>query len=483
MNRRGATAGARQGRAESSTPGQLPVSSRRPNSWAALTVLLAGTFLGTVNNNIVNVPLREIADSYGAPLSRGILVVIAFLLVFSVSMPVTGWLGDRLGRRRVFCWALVGLAVGALGAATAPTLPVLIAFRVVQGFATAAVLPTVMGLIADIFTVDRRARAIGAWAAVNGIGQAVGPPVGGLVSEWAGWRWVFVPIVPLALLTLAATFRLVPRDRGRHLPLDWRGAASLTLGAALLIAAATTVSLPHVPRAVPAVLAGVGLLSLGLYGWLATRTAHPFVALDLILESRFLRSCLAVFAQMFCLGATLVAVPLYLTGEGRASTAVAGLVVFALPASMAVLAPVSGFLTERLGPRWVIRSGLAVLAAAQVALGIYLAHRGHQTAALVAMLLVSGVGVALVQTPVAAGATRSPAGKVGAALGLFNLVRFAGSALGAAWVAIVLPHGALLVLFGVCAAVAVAGLAGTYAGPDPAPLDTRALEMSTTTSG
>lgn len=451
--------------------------------WAALTVLLSGTFLGTLNNNIVNVPLRRIADDFGAPLSRGILVVIAFLLVFAVSMPLTGWLGDRLGRRRVFCWALLGLTVGALGAATAPSLPVLIGFRVLQGLATAAVLPTVMGLIAEIFEPGVRPRALGLWAAVNGIGQAVGPPLGGFVSDWLSWRWAFAPIVPAALLTLVATFRLVPRDHGRAISLDWRGASSLTLGAALLIAAATVVSLPGVSWETAAGLAVGSIAALLLFVRFSARTRRPFVALDLIVESRFLRSCLAVFAQMFCLGATIVAVPLYLTGDAGRSTAFAGIVVFALPASMAVLAPVAGLLTERLGPRWVVRSGLLVLVLAQLGFGLYLADHARQTAALAALLLAAGVGVALVQTPVAASATQSPAGRSGVALGLFNLIRFTGSAMGAAWVAIVMPHDAMLLLFGVCAAMAAAGLAGTFAGEDPAPMTRRHVDLSARTSG
>jgi hypothetical protein len=90
--------------------------------------------------------------------------------------------------------------------------------------------------------------------------------------------------------------------------------------------------------------------------------------------------------------------------------------------------------------------------------------------------------VALIQTPAATGATTSPAGKVGAAIGLFNLIRFAGSALGAAWVAIVLPHDALLLLFAGCAAVALAGLAGTFAGPDPESVGAPIAEPSVTTS-
>lgn len=445
------------------------VAGHGTNSWAALVAMLCGTFLGTLNNNIVNVPLRDISQGYGVDPSQGVLVVVSFLLVFSVMMPLTGWLGDRLGRRRVFCWAMVGLTVGAIGAATAPSLAVLVAFRGVQGLATAAVLPTVMGLIADIFTPDRRARALGFWAAVNGIGQAVGPPVGGFIAAWVGWRWIFAPIVPGALLVLLATMRYVPHDPGRSITLDWRGAGSLTSGSALLIAAATMVAMPEVPRAYPVSLAVAGVALLVLFGWWATHRPNPFIAGRLIVESRFLRSCLAVFGQMFCLGTSLVAVPLYLTGEGGTTTAVAGLVVFTFPAAMAVLAPVSGLLTERYGPRWVVRGGLLTLVAGQVLLGWYLAGSGTAVGVIAALMLLSGVGVALVQTPVATSATRSPAGRSGAALGLFNLIRFSGSALGAAWVALVIPSNALLALFVVSAAVAVVGLVGTYVGDDPVP--------------
>lgn len=454
----------RQDTDQASEPGVTITSSR---SWLALVVMLCGTFLGTLNNNIVNVPLRDVAQEYGIPLSQGVLVVIAFLLVFAIAMPLTGWLGDRLGRRRVFSWAMVGLAVGALGAATAPSWGILVGFRAVQGLATAAVLPTVMGMIAEIFAPDRRARALGFWAAINGVGQAVGPPVGGFIAAWLGWRWIFAPIIPGSVLVLLFTFRFIPRDHGRPISLDWRGAATLTVGSGLLIAGATLVSTPGVPRGYPAVLSALGLLALVLFGWLAGRRANPFIAARLIVEARFLRSSLAVWAQMFCLGTTLVAVPLYLTGQGGASTAVTGLVVFAFPAAMALLAPLSGYLTERYGPRWVVRGGLLTLVVGQLLLGLYLGGHGIQIHTIAALMVLSGAGVAMVQTPVAAGATRSPAGRSGAALGLFNLIRFSGSALGAAWVALVIPSDALLLLFTACAVVAAAGILGTYLGEDP----------------
>jgi hypothetical protein len=134
-----------------------------------------------------------------------------------------------------------------------------------------------------------------------------------------------------------------------------------------------------------------------------------------------------------------------------------------------LLAPPVAALCHRWRPRLVLRSGLLTLAATDLAFGALVEAGTHALAVLVGVLIVTGVGVALVQTPSATGATQSPAGRLGPALGVFNMMRFAGSALGAAWVAIVYPHGTLFVLFAGAAVVAVLGFAVSFAGPDPAP--------------
>ncbi|SCL32665.1 Predicted arabinose efflux permease, MFS family [Micromonospora rhizosphaerae] len=439
---------------------------------AVLLTLLGATLLGTVINNALNVPLRDITGDLGVSLSSGVLVVSSFVLVLAAGMALSGWVGDRFGRRRTIIASLALMAVAMVGAALAPSLPVLVAMRALQGMACAAYPPAVMGMLATIYGPSQRARTMSAWAAANGIGQAVGPPLGGLLADLAGWRAIFWCLAPVAVILLVATVLLVPNDRGRATALHWPGAVSLTLGAALLMTAATAVPQPVVPAwlIVTLTVAGVGLLAVFVTS--SANAAAPIIRPRLIVESRFLRSTVAASAQMFCLAATLVAVPLYVTGTLGRTTAVTGLLVLALPAAMALLAPVVGLLSERGRPRWILRTGLVLLAAAELLLGLYAGTAARSTALLVALLLTVGVGVALVQTPSAAGATRSPAGRSGAALGLFNMMRFGGSALGAAWVAVVYPYGNLLLLFAGCATVALVGLVVSFVGPDPSPLDT-----------
>ncbi|UYP19274.1 MFS transporter [Rhodococcus sp. Z13] len=432
----------------------------------ALSALLAGTLVGTLTNNIINVPLPQILSHFDASLEDGALLAVGFLLTFAASMPLAGWVGDRFGRRRVYCLALLGTAVCAAGAATAPTLEILVAWRALGGFAAAAFAPAVMGLITWLFDANRRARAVGAWATVNGIGQAVGPSLGGFVAGTWGWRWVFVPLVPIALIGLAGTLRWIPAFPGRLLGLDAVGATTLTLGSAGIVLGLSMFGKSGTALSVPPAILAVSVLVLVWFVVHCLRAREPFVDVRLLVESRFARSAVAAFAQMFCLGTALLAVPLRLTATGT-STATAGMILFALPAVMALLAPVAGRTTDRIGARRVLRFGLVVLAASQIALAVGLAAPQPDPMWVTVTLAVSGLGIAAVQTPAAAGSTRSPVGAQGTGLGVFNLIRFGGSAVGAAWVTVALATWTAGIVFAVCAAVACLAFAATFLGPDP----------------
>lgn len=432
-----------------------------------LTTLLAATFLGTLVNYAVNVPLRSIAGYFHAPLSAGVLVVSSFVIVLAAGMTLSGWVGDRIGRKRVLVVALALMSAALAGAALSPSLPVLIAMRAVQGLACAAIPPAVMGVLSRAYPAGRGARAMGAWAGANGVGQAVGPPFGGLVAGALGWRFIFWLLALVTIVVMVAAARCLPADRGRVASLHWPGAVTLTLGSALLMTAATAVPEHILPVGAEVAAAGVAAACLAAFAWVSVRADHPLADPRLIVESRFLRSTIAACAQMFALSTVAVAVPLYLTGELGRSTAVAGALLFALPATMALSAPFIGALSDRTSPRLVLRAGLVLLASAALLLGLFTERGGRSLPALVGLLVAAGIGVALVQTPSAAGVTRAPAGRTGTALGLFNMMRFAGSAFGAAWVATLYPRGSFFLLFAGSAALLAGGLAVSFAGPSP----------------
>jgi MFS family permease len=440
--------------------------------------LLSATVLGTMCNNIVNVPLRSIASGLGAPVSAAVLLVSGFVLALAIFMPLTGWLGDRIGMRRTLLIALVLMAVAQVLAALAPTLGTLVVLRAVQGLACSAIPPMVMGLLNAYFP-DQRLQMMAAWAAANGVGQAFGPPIGGLVSDLLGWRMIFVLVAVASVLVLIVVGTSVPAVPARASRLDVRGAALLTGGVGLLLLAMTTIGQHHL-GAVAIVEAVAGALLLATYRVVSRGRADAMIPLAVLVESRFLRSTAAGFGQMFCLGTVLVALPLVFTGPLGLSTSSAGALFFVLPAVMAVGAPISSRLSTLLGPRKALRAGLVTIIAGAAVTGVVAGLSAHAfvTTALSALMVVLGLGMALVQTPAAAGATSSPAGAYGAAVGLFNMMRFSGSATAAAWVALVYPTGSMLLLFGVVAAVAGAALAISYAGPDPTPMPVAPLSRT-----
>jgi EmrB/QacA subfamily drug resistance transporter len=454
-----------------------PLSPRAAGRAWLLAALLGATVLGTISNNIVNVPLRQITADFGVPVTQGVLIASASVLVLAVAMPLTGWVSDRLGRRRTLVLALSVLLLGTVGATLAPSLTPMVISRALQGLGCAAVPVAVMGTLARTFPPERRNSVMGAWGAANGIGQAIGPPVGGFIADAFGWRAIFGALIPVTIGVLVLTLRVVPRDSGQQARIDWAGAGSLTVGVALLMTAVTAAPQPGVPPWVPAVGAALGLAALVVFVLTGLRRAHPFIDPRLLVEIRWLRSATGVFVQQCTLAAVLVGVPLYLTGVADLSVSATGLLIFSLPLVWAVLAPLVGLLADRVGPRPVLRTGLGVLLAVDVGLAIVLGNEVQRLVPILALLVAAGAGVALVQTPALTGATRSPAGQRGAGLGLFNMMRFVGAAVGTAAVAAAWPD-ALAWLFGGCAAVAVGGLVLSFLGREvadaPSPLPVRA---------
>ncbi|GAA5142809.1 MFS transporter [Pseudonocardia adelaidensis] len=447
-----------------------PVREPQVRLGLVATPLVVGTFASTIANTLVNVPLATIVADLDAPLRSGALVVIAFNTTCALMLPLGGWLGDRYGRRRLFLVAMAGVTIGAAGAVFAPNLAVLVAFRAVQGIGGALVLPNVLALLTSAAGPARRGRAVSWWAAANGAGQAAGPTVGGLLADTLGWRAVFVSIIPFALFAFAGGLRWVPRSPARPVRLEWRGALTLTVGVGLLLVVASAVS--PLGAGSPFVWGGggLGLLALLAFVLVERRQADPFIPLALLVQPRFMRSSVAALCQMFCLTATLVTVPLYLVARGEASSAAAGLVVVALPLAMTLLAPVAGLATERWSPRLALRLGLFALALAELALAVLLLG-GHPVGVpLVAAVTATGVGIAFTQTPATAGAARTA---IGAGLGLFNMLRFVGAALGGAVVAVVIADAAdstarCATVAAICGAVALLALLVSFAGRNPA---------------
>lgn len=438
---------------------------RRAATVAAAGLLLV-TITGTMSNNIINVPLRRVAADFDQPVAYAVLCVSAFTLMLAISLPLTGWLGDRFGRKRVLVAALALMCVAQVAASMAPSLPFLIVTRALQGLGCSAIPPLVMGILMVVYP-ESRGRLMGAWAAANGVGQAIGPPVGGVLADYFGWRSVFVVVAVLSLIALVVIQATVPPLEPRETPFHIAGAVLLTSGAGFVLLGATLLSQPSVTMWLDALLALVGVLLLAGFVKVSYGNPRALIPLRLAAEVRFFRSCFAAFAQMFLLGTSLVAIPLVLTGPMGLSYSSAGGIFFVLPVVMALSAPLVGRSAERGSPRTVLRVGLLLMVVSAALTAGAVAGDAPLLLPVVGCLLLVGGAMAMVQTPAATGATRSPAGAHGAALGLFNLTRFAGMTAGAAWVGLLTPLDARSSMFVGAAVIAAAALAVSFVGVSP----------------
>jgi MFS family permease len=430
---------------------------------ATLAVTM-GTFVSVLNNTIVAVPVRDIAADLHVSIGAVSLVSTAVNMTFGGMMPLAGWIGNRFGRRTVFSLANALLALGGIACALAPNLPSLVVLRIIQGAASACLTPIVIALLAELYPPLERPRALSNWAAANALGQAVGPPAGGLLASLLGWRATVLVPGALALASTALSLRSLPRDRPEPVPLDWRSAFSLTVGALLALAAIAW--MPQLgPLAPPILVAFAGsALCIAAFGWATAHAVHPFVSPEVLRDASYVRSSIGVFTGSFSLGTGILVVPLYLTGGLHLSTAVTGFIAFVLPLAMVLTARPGSVLIRRTSSAFALGCALATLTVMGLALAV-LAHALAPAAALVPFAFALGMGISVVHTACAVGSTTTPAARYGAGVGLFNLIRAAGTTAGIAWVALIVqrwPDGYAEVFVG-SAAIAALGLALTAA--------------------
>jgi EmrB/QacA subfamily drug resistance transporter len=405
--------------------------------WWILSTLLIGTVTGTLGNSLVNVALPTIMDHYAIDVSTGIWVVTIYILFFAVTMPLFGRLGDTYGYKRIY---LVGITIFALSsclAPLAPSYPILILLRAIQGISNGPILPTIMAVVGTVFPAGERGRAMGIWALANSASHAVGPTLSGLLTQYFGWQSIFLSYVPLCIAAVVLVWRLLPDDsKSERQPFDLIGAATLTAATLTLmfnLRQGASLGWTSTSSLMLWVLCGVLLAAFFVT---ERKVRQPFVELNLFLNRPYTAASAITFMQAFCQFGLLFLIPLFLVEVQGQPAAKTGLILSALPVSMAIAAPIAGRLSDRYGCRILCLSGMATVAASGLALSLL----GPSTPvwSIVFSLALAGVGMGMVQSPAPAAISLVvSADKLGIAMGLFNLLRFLAGTLGPAVFAIV----------------------------------------------
>ena len=417
----------------------MPHATSTPRSrWAALPVLLAGVFMVVLDFFIVNVALPSIATGLDAGDAALEWVVAGYGVTFAITLITAGRLGDELGRRRVFAAGLALFTAASVACGLAPDPTTLIAARFVQGVAGAVVMPQVLSILNVTYAGEDRVRALGIYGLTMGLAAVGGQIVGGALVETdvlgLGWRGCFLINLPIGVVALALTARLVPESRSpQRTPLD-------AAGAALLATVLVAVLLPLIegrahgwPLWTWLSLAAAPLLAWRFLAQQAGRRT-PLVDLDLFRRRTFSAGLVTQLCLAAAQASFFVYLALYLQ-QGRGLGALEAGLVFGIVAVAYVA--VSGA-----APAWTARHGRRVIAAGGLALAAGLAWVGVAVAALgtggsltvlAPGLALTGAGIGLCLTPLTATVLSGVAPhQAGAASGVLATTQQVGFALGVA---------------------------------------------------
>ncbi|AHH20026.1 major facilitator superfamily transporter [Nocardia nova SH22a] len=397
-----------------------------------LTVMCAGMFLVLLDVTIVNVALPAIGHGVRAGVAQLQWVVDGYVVAIAGLLLAAGTIGDRIGHRRMLLAGFVVFGAASLACAVAPGIGVLIGARIVQGVGGALLLPSTMAVIVEVFPGRaEQAKALGTWAAVSSLALPAGPLLGGVLVTHVGWRPVFWIAVPLTIVAAVAARIVVPVDAARRGGrVDLPGLAGFVVGLSALIFA--IIAAGHHGGPVRTLTAGaVAISALAVSLARARHTADPFLPLDLLRRKEFLAPNVVAVTMNLIFNGILFVSMLYLQDTLGRSAAAAGLAVVPLALPLVILAPVSGRLTARYGPRPAIVTG-CVLAACGSA-GLTVLADGGGIGRLLGAFTLLGCGAGLITASVVAATVRAtPPERSGLATGVSNTARQIGTACGVA---------------------------------------------------
>ena len=401
--------------------------SRSP--WWGFSAVSVGVFMATLDGSIVNVALPSIRKDFGASIGGVELVVSVYLLVISATLLAAGRLGDAAGRRRVYAGGLLLFTLGSGLCGIAWSLPVLVVARAVQALGGAAMMSMAPAIVTSIFPRERRGRALGAVSSVVAAGLTAGAPVGGAILSYFPWHFIFLVNLPVGVAGAIWASQVLPEDGvEKGVPFDGGGAA--WLGAALVGGIGALEVAPH-SVAWALALAGAGAVAAAFLWRTERRATAPLVDPELLRDRTVTLGLLAGLLSYSAIFHQVLLTPFFLTEVKGFGVAGMGAVMTVVPISLMWTAPVSGWLSDRYGPRGPQVFGGALLAAGLLALS--LADGSSSTASIVARLALEGAGLGFFQPPNNSAVMGAlPVAKLGSGGGLLATARNVGMVVGVA---------------------------------------------------
>jgi EmrB/QacA subfamily drug resistance transporter len=423
------------------------VRKYRGNPWIVLIVMSLGFFMTLLDLTIVNIAIPDMITRLHASLDGVLWVINAYALVLAVFLISAGRLGDLLGQRRMFIVGVILFTVASAACGLSPSVGWLVAFRAIQGVGAALLLPQTLAILTTVFPPERRGTAFGVWGAVAGVATIAGPTLGGLLVSAFDWRYIFFINLPIGALVILMGLILIPDVRiGTRHRLDIPGVLLATLALLAIcygLVEGQKYNWGHITSfiSIPLVIAaGVVLLGVFLLVQARSQDREPLVPFALFRDRNY--SLMNWVSGVLSVGMMGIFLPftIYLQSALGFSALKAGLTMAPASVVSMFVAPVAGRLTDRIGGKYILLSGL-MLFAIGFGLTAAIATTRSTWQDFIPTLAIAGVGMGCTFAPMTTIAMRNVEPRVaGAASGMINTVRQVGAVIGTAAVGALLQN-------------------------------------------
>jgi EmrB/QacA subfamily drug resistance transporter len=373
-------------------------TERTTSRWIVLAVLCLSLLAVVIDGTIVNTALPTLARDLSASSSDLQWIVDAYTLAFAGLLLVAGAAGDRYGRDRALTGGLVIFGAASGLAALAENADQLIGARALMGVGAAFVMPATLSILSDVFRDDPvgRAKAIGIWSGVTGLGVAIGPSAGGVLLAHLSWSWIFLVNLPVVAVALVLGRRFVPASRAERPPaLDMVGAALSVIGLGAVTYAVIEGPVKGWTSTSTLAIAATGLALLAAFALWERRQPQPMLDVRLFSNLRFTAASLSVTTVFFSLFGALFLLTQILQLVLGWSTVKAGLGAMPFAITVGVTSPLAAELAKRIGTKIPVVAGLLLMAAGLAQMGTATTASGYGHFVIATVLMAAGMGLAM----------------------------------------------------------------------------------------
>lgn len=422
-------------------------------AWNALWAFLIGFFMILVDTSIVTTALPATIRALNTNLNQGVWITSVYLLTYAVPLLITGRMGDRWGPRRMY---LIGMAIfgaSSLACGLSPTIGLLIAARAVQGIGAAFMTPQSLSVITRLFAPEKRGAAMGMWGATAGVASFVGPVLGGILVDTLGWEWIFFVNVPISIVGLWLVVRNVPVLETHGHSFDWLGVVLSGIGMTLLVFGiqegeqynwGTITGIISVPLLIIFGVVFMVIFVLSQAEW-AQPYLHPhasdfepLVPLRLFTKRNFSLANAATFLVGMLVNAYVLPTAIYLQSVRGKSPTIAALLLIPTAVVSGLLSPLVGRVLQRRRSGRMAAIGVALYVISSIGWWLFTVP-STQLWVFPVLAAIGGVGAALTWSAISlVGTDDLGQADAGAGSGVFNATRQVGSALGSAFIAMVM---------------------------------------------